>query len=176
MNAAPAFDCQHCHDLRVIQHAKLGPVRCARCRTIEPLRVSARELTTILAAAEREQDAIDRGDAEKFTGLDWTICKLNEWGRWVRDRTGGYPSMAATEKARVGRGGRGELNTELPPDLRVIDEAVAMAPVDYKAVLVEHYTKHGLGTEKAAHLGVSRQTYYLRKRSAERHIATAIGV
>lgn len=131
-----------------------------------------------IEAEHREQLAIDdeANPPAKFTGLDWTVCKLNEWGRWVRDRGIGYPPMAATEKARIGRGGKGELNKELPPDLEVIDQAVASAPIDFKAVLVEHYSKHGYATEKAARLGISRQTYYKRKTSAERHIATSIGV
>lgn len=126
-------------------------------------------------AARSEQQAIERGEPAKFTGLDWTVCKLNEWGRWVRDRGIGFPPMAATEKARIGRGGR-ELNRELPPDLEVIDQAVAAAPIDYKAILVEHYTKFGFASEKAARLGISRSSYFTRKTSAERYIATAIGV
>jgi hypothetical protein len=54
--------------------------------------------------------------------------------------------------------------------------AAGKAPIDYKTILVEHYTKFGYVYEKAGRLSISRQTYYQRKASAERHVANAIGL
>jgi DNA-directed RNA polymerase specialized sigma24 family protein len=84
--------------------------------------------------------------------------------------------MSTTEKARIGRGGGRDQLSPLPPDLEAVDQAVASARVDFRTVLVEHYTKFGYVTEKAAHLGISRQTYYSRKASAENYIAKCIGL
>lgn len=171
-----AVTCMRCHGARMVYSAAFRrQIRCPECNHRH--RTDASGLRQITEAARLEQEAVDRGEPAKFTGLDWTITKLREWGRWVRDRGIGYPNMAATEKARVGRGGLpGQEETSYPPDIEVIDRAVAESPTDYKTIIVEHYTKTGFTTEKAAHLGISRQTYYQRKASAERHIANLIGV
>lgn len=162
----------------MVDHPELGIIRCARCTRREPrLDSSGLEQISRDEAERREQSGIEQGKPAKFTGLDWTITKLYEWGRWVRDNGIGYPPMSATEKARIGRGGKpGDRSDALPAEIEAIDRAVCVAPVDFKTVLIEHYTKFGYNAEKAARLGISRQTYYQRKASAERYVATAIGV
>jgi hypothetical protein len=173
-----APDCSHCRDTRIINHPRLGYIRCPKCTRRAPrLDPTVFEELTREESARKEQEAVDRGEATKVTGLDWTICKLCEWGRWVRDKGIGYPRMSSHEKMRVGNGGvPGQNPTDYPPDIEVIDRAVSESPIDYKTILVEHYTKNGYVAEKAAHLGISRQTYYQRKASAERHVANSIGV
>jgi DNA-directed RNA polymerase subunit RPC12/RpoP len=176
--AATTYDCLNCRDARYIEHPLLGHIRCPRCTT-RKRKIDRSGLDQISKdeAARREQQQIDAGEPTRYTGLAWTVDQLYQWGKFVRDHGIGYPPMAATEKARIGRGGSGyHWNTPFPPDLEAIDRAVAIAPVDYKTVLVEHYSKFGFANEKAARLGISRQTYYQRKASAERYIATAIGV
>lgn len=178
MNAAVPLvqpDCPHCRDTRIIRHSRMNFIRCTWCTRRKP-KVDDSGLRQIneAEAARREQRAINADFAAKFTGLDWTISKLSQWGRVVRDNGIGYPSMAAIEKAIFGRGGA--CLFPLPPDLEVIDNAVARSPIDFKVILIEHYTKSGYPSEKAAHLGISRSTYYARKASAERHIANVIGV
>jgi DNA-directed RNA polymerase specialized sigma24 family protein len=183
MSAAIAitFDCDRCEDAKQIQHPTMGDIRCPRCnprkRKPDP---SGLALLSRREAERREQEAVNATDlAEELrrqTGIAGTVALLLQWGRRVRDRGLGYPSMAAIEKARVGRGFGREAITELPPDLQAVDLAVSQSPVDFKAVLVEHYTKAGFGSEKAARLGISRSTYYQRKASAERHVANLIGL
>lgn len=176
MSAAIAitFDCEHCEDRKRIQHPELGDIRCPRCnprkRKADP---SGLALLSQREAERREQAEVAKVNVRQLTGIEATIGLLCQWGRRVRDRGIGYPSHAAHESLRSG--GRGDM-AGLPPDLEAVDRAVALAPVDFKAILVEHYTKDGYNTEKAAHLGISRKTYYQRKASAERHIATAIGM
>jgi hypothetical protein len=180
MNAAVPLaspDCPHCRDTLIVRHPAMGFIRCTWCtRRKRRLDDSGLKQVSENEAAYREQRAINAGFAAKFTGLDWTVSKLGQWGRMVRDHGIGYPSMAAIEKAIFGRGGGRDPLSHLPPDLEVIDNAVARSPVEYKTVLIEHYTKTGHVSEKWAHLGISRSTYFQRKASAERHVANVIGV
>lgn len=177
MNAALAT-CAHCQDKRQVWNQWAGGfIRCVKC-TQPPRKPDRRAFDQLNAAAaeRREQRAIDVQDPTKYTGLACTVDLLYQWGRMVRDHGIGFPPMAATEKARIGRGGGQDLNTPFPPDLEAVDRAVTRAPIDYKTVLVEHYTKFGYITEKAAHLGISRETYYKRRAAGERHIANELGV
>ena len=176
MNAVPAFDCFRCEDVRRVWNKLLArEIRCPACTTVRPNRVGARELAHVLIAMNREQAAIDNGEAKLVSGVAVAISLLCEWGRWVRGRGIGYPPMSTIERAIYGRGG-GEIDTPLPPDLEAVDRAVSTAPIELKTVLIEHYTKAGFATVKAAHLGIPRRTYYERKASGERHVANAIGV
>lgn len=175
MNAALAI-CEFCNGKRKLWNQWAGKeIRCAHCtRRDRTMDSSGLVQITKDEAARREQQAIEAGEPNKYTGLMWTVDLLYRWGKMVRDNGIGYPHMAATEKARIGRGGK-DHSTPFTPDLEAVDRAVTKAPVDFKTILVEHYTKFGYVSEKAAHLGISRQTYYQRKASAERHIATEIG-
>lgn len=101
--------------------------------------------------------------------LCWIRAKLSLWGRRCRAIGLGYPSMAATEKARIGRGGSFS-GPSLPPDLEEIDYAVTTSPRDYRIVLIERYTKHGTAHVHAARLLIAESTYFARLKSAERHI------
>lgn len=101
--------------------------------------------------------------------LFWIRLKLGQWGSKCRAFGIGYPTMAATEKARIGRGGSFN-GPSLPVDLEEIDNAVCLAPVDYKAILVECYTKQATPYEHAVRLGLKKDAYYRRKNSAEQHI------
>lgn len=180
MNAAVpliAPDCPHCRDTRIVRHERMGFIRCTWCTRRKPrLDDSGLRQVSENEAARREQVSIERHEALATTGHDAICSLLVVWGRMVRDRGPGYPSMSSHEKARIGRGGGRDPLVRLPPDIEVIDNAVTAAPVDYKAVLIEHYTKGGYVNEKAAHLRISRSTYYARKASAERHVANEIGV
>lgn len=107
------------------------------------------------------------------TELSWIRIKLTQWGRISRAVGIGYPTMAATEKARIGRGGSFG-GPSLPPDLEAIDIAVTRAPTDYRIVLVEHYTKRGDWREHAARLGWGEATYFRRKKTAEVYLNTQV--
>lgn len=172
--------CENCGDTRRVWSSFIGKkIRCPRCTKPKPSPYGMQMLIDSerrRLAAEREQRAIDTLPVRQITGIAWTVSKLYEWGRFVRDRGIGYPPMAATENARIGRGGGQDVVTKFPPDLEVIDQAVCAAPTDYKVILVEHYTKSGFATEKAGRLRISRQTYYQRKARAEQHIANTLGV
>jgi hypothetical protein len=98
--------------------------------------------------------------------LSWTRVKLAEWGRCSRVQGLGYPSMSTTEKARIGRGGRGS-DPSLPPDLEDIERVVAHAPRRHKTILVEAYTKRGTTRQHAARLGFSVGDYWRRRTRAE---------
>ena len=98
--------------------------------------------------------------------LIWVRLKLTEWGRKCRALGIGYPTMSATEKARIGRGGAFN-GPSLPPDLAEIDHGVAVAPPQHKLMLVEVYTKGGDWRAKAAHLRLERNAFYRRKIKAE---------
>lgn len=98
--------------------------------------------------------------------LHWIRIKLNEWGRRSRAVGIGYPTMAATEKARVGRGGAFN-GPSLPPDLEEIDAAVSRADPQHRLILVECYTKGGQWRDHAARLRLSADSYFRRKKKAE---------
>jgi hypothetical protein len=77
--------------------------------------------------------------------------------------------MAATEKARIGRGGiPGTL--ELPERVQAIDVIVARSPRAHKVMLVESYTKGGTTRQHAARLGLSNGDYWRRRTRAEEHV------
>lgn len=105
----------------------------------------------------------------KIELLHWTRRQLYQWG--VRNRAVGigYPNMATTEKARIGRGG---LFTEakLPPDLEEVDQAVRLLePLD-KMVIAECYTHHGTHIDHMIRLRMPESTYFRRKKVAEKEV------
>ena len=67
--------------------------------------------------------------------LHWIRLKLYQWGRLCRAIGTGYPTMAATERARVGRGGAFD-GPSLPQDLAEVDSVVAISPPQHKLILV----------------------------------------
>lgn len=101
--------------------------------------------------------------------LCWTRAKLATWGRVCHERGLGYPSMAAIERAIFGRGGR-YTGPELPEDLEIIDGIIARAPIDYRIVLVESYTKSGPSKVHAARLMLPLRSYWRRRTNAERYV------
>ncbi len=173
----PPPGCDHCGDKRRVWNQWAGKeIRCVHCTTVKVKQDrSGLDQLTKDEAAQREQRAIDAGEPVKYTGHDWTVAMLVMWGRMVRDGGIGYPSMSSFEKARIGRGGGRDPISKLPPDIEVVDHAVSVAPVEHKTLLIEHYTKTGYASEKAARLGISRSAYFVRKDAAERYIATEIG-
>jgi hypothetical protein len=106
------------------------------------------------------------------TDLTWVRMQLAAWG-WRSRAVGiGYPSMSATEKARIGRGGRGDIS--LPGDLEAIDHAVSTAPLDHKRILVEAYTKQCTAHEHAAHLEIPLRTFWRRRTRAEVYVGQTL--
>lgn len=105
--------------------------------------------------------------------LCWLRVKLRQWGCYSRVIVGGYPSMATTERARIGRGGVFE-GRSLPPDLEEIDHFVSCSPADHKRILVEHYTKDGDYREHAARLQLSVDAYYRSRKRAEVYLNTVM--
>lgn len=98
--------------------------------------------------------------------LHWIRIKLTDWGRRSRAIGIGYPTMAVTEKARIGRGGSFD-GPSLPDDLMEIDAAVSRSPPQHKLILVECYTKDAHWREHAARLRLSADAYFRRKKKAE---------
>lgn len=105
--------------------------------------------------------------------LFWLRRKLTQWGRICRAVGVGYPTMAATEKARIGRNGSFN-GPSLPEDLEVIDWAVARCPPQHKLILVECYTKTGDYRDHAAHLCLSVDAWFRRRNRAEVYLNTSL--
>lgn len=101
--------------------------------------------------------------------LHWLRVMLYEWGVRNRARGLGYPTMAATEKARIGRGGIYR-EPELPPDLEALDAAVLRLECADKAIIAECYTHYGTHDEHMARLRMARATYFRRKKIAETRV------
>ena len=99
--------------------------------------------------------------------------RLTLWGRLSRYSGKGYPTMAATEKARIGRGGASD-GPYLPPDIQVLDAVVSRLPPQHKLVLVECYTKDGHWTDHATRLRLSVDSYFRRKKTAETFLKTSL--
>jgi hypothetical protein len=101
--------------------------------------------------------------------------RLTTWGRLCRAVGIGYPTMSATERARVGRGGSFDGPT-LPDDLAAIDLAVARAEPQHKLIIVECYTKGGSWQDHAARLrdhhgmAMSKPNFFRRKNLAEKRV------
>ncbi len=93
------------------------------------------------------------------------------WGRLCRVVGPGYPTMAAIEKARIGRGGVFD-GPYLPDDIAELDAQVARCPPQHKLILVECYTKSGDYRDHAARLRLSVDAWYRRKKSAEVYLNT----
>jgi hypothetical protein len=100
---------------------------------------------------------------------------LAQWGRCCRARSEGYPTMAATEKARIGRGGIPG-TSELPERVRVIDAIVARCTVSHRVILVESYTKGGSTRQHAARLHLSSGDYWRRRTKAEEHVRDCLQI
>jgi len=113
-----------------------------------------------------ERDAVD---------LCWTCAKLSQWGRRVRERGSGFPSMAATERARVGRGGT-YTGPHMTDDLVELDRLIQRSPPQHKRMIVEAYTKHGRSRDHAARLGLSVRNYWRRKSQAELYVCRRLQV
>ena len=95
--------------------------------------------------------------------------RLTAWGRLCRAVGIGYPTMAATERARIGRGGAFD-GPYLPDDLAALDLAVARSEPHHKLIIVECYTKRGDWAEHAARLRLSKPTFFRRKNIAEKRV------
>ena|SRR6188474_909871 len=93
-------------------------------------------------------------------------ARLTLWGRISRAIGIGYPTMAATEKARIGRGGSFG-GPSLPDDLAELDVLVSRCPPQHKLILVETYTKGGNYLDHAARLRITVNAYYGRRKRAE---------
>jgi len=113
-----------------------------------------------------EQNAID---------LCWTCAKLSQWGRRVRENGAGFPSMAATERARIGRGGTFS-GPHLPDDLVELDGIIQRSPPQHKRLIVEAYTKNGRSADHAARLRLSVRDYWRRKTRAAQFICRRLQV
>jgi hypothetical protein len=107
--------------------------------------------------------------------LCWTCAKLAHWGRCVRERGAGFPSMTSHEKARIGRGGV-YTGPSMPDDLVELDRIVFLAPPQHKRVIVEVYTKHGRSADHAARLQLSVRDYWRRKTRAEQFVCRRLQV
>jgi hypothetical protein len=99
--------------------------------------------------------------------------RLTLWGRICRAIGIGYPTMSATEQARIGRGGLFD-GPNIPDFLADVDHAVSTAPPQHKLVIVETYTKNGNYQDHAARLNVSVDAYYRRRKRAEVYLNTAL--
>jgi hypothetical protein len=105
--------------------------------------------------------------------LDYLRSRLKLWGRICSAVGIGFPSMAATERARIGRGGVYS-GPNIPDFLADVDHAVSTAPPQHKLVLVEHYTKGGNFRDHAARMQISVDAYYRRRNKAEVYLNTAL--
>jgi DNA-directed RNA polymerase specialized sigma24 family protein len=108
-----------------------------------------------------------------MTNLDYLRRQLSLWGRICRAVGIGYPTMAATERARVGRGGSFD-GPKLPEDIAEIDSFVSRCPPQHKLILVEFYTKDGDYRDHAARLRISVDALYRRRKRAEVYLNTLL--
>jgi hypothetical protein len=98
--------------------------------------------------------------------LHWVRRQLYYWGLRNRVQGIGYPSMATTEKARVGRGGAPD-GPYLPQDLIEVDLAVRKLKPGHKEIIAECYTHGGTHSDHMIRLRLPERTYFARKKSAE---------
>lgn len=105
--------------------------------------------------------------------LHWIRVLLMQWGARNRAQGIGYPTMAATEKARVGRGGLFR-EPELPQDLAEVDAAVNQLEPQHRMIIAECYTHRGTHADHAIRLRLSEASYYRRKKVAEQRVNAAL--
>jgi hypothetical protein len=96
---------------------------------------------------------------------------LTLWGRMSRALGIGYPTMAATEKARIGRGGAFNWPS-MPDDIATLDAHISRCPPQHKLIIVETYTKGGDFRDHAARLQLSVDAFYRRRKRAEVYLNT----
>lgn len=96
---------------------------------------------------------------------------LTLWGRLGRAIGIGYPTMAATEKARIGRGGSFD-GPSLPDDIAELDALISRSPPQHKLIIVETYTKSGNYEDHAARLRISVDAFFRRRKTAEVYLNT----
>src|SRR3954465_8751786 len=101
--------------------------------------------------------------------LHWIRRQLYHWGLRNRAQGIGYPNMATTEKARIGRGG-GISELVLPPDLEEIDFAVRQLEREDRRVIAECYTHFGTHSDHMIRLRMPETTYFRRKKLAETRV------
>lgn len=118
---------------------------------------------------DRSSESEQLAAREQAVALCVARAMLSQWGRCCRAMSGGYPTMAATEKARIGRGGIPGTQ-ELPERVRAIDAIVARLATSYRIILVESYTKGGTTRQHAARLGLSSGDYWRRRTRAEEQV------
>ena len=103
---------------------------------------------------------------------NWGVrVMLTKWGRWARGGLPGeLPHMSTTEKARIGRGGRGD-DREMPHDVAEVDKAVWKAPKEQRLVLIVYYAQAGHIMDKAYRMEISLKEFKQRKEMGESFIA-----
>lgn len=103
------------------------------------------------------------------TDLAWIRRQLYHWGVRNRVRGIGYPTMATTEQARIGRGGAFD-GPSLPPDLLEVDWAVRQLERPHKAIITECYTHYGTHRDHMIRLHLPERTYFHCKKTAEQRV------
>jgi hypothetical protein len=66
--------------------------------------------------------------------------------------------------------------TELPPDLRLVDEAVATLPMYHRCVIIAIYCRSGTWSRKASILSLSRRQMRRRQEMAESCVSAMLGL
>lgn len=99
----------------------------------------------------------------------WIRVQLAAWGVRCRARGLGLPTMSATEKARIGRGGTFE-GPYLPPDLEEVDRAVGRLSPGHRCVINEIYLHRGTHEDHMIRLRLPKWSYYRRKNLAEQQV------
>lgn len=103
-----------------------------------------------------------------------TISLLSAWGKWGSAVNLGYPHAAATFG---GISTRTPLYAETgaPPEILMVDKAVANLEAENKRLLIERYQWHKMWHEGATSRGWSKATYYRHLEKAHWAVHIAIG-
>lgn len=99
--------------------------------------------------------------------LQYAKIRLAEWGTWSRDKSLGYPKVAAG----FGMSSRSaEPLVQWPAHVELVDVIVRQMEVEPRRILIVAYTQYGTGREKALRLGKPYGTYCRMLKDGQEHV------
>jgi predicted DNA-binding protein (UPF0251 family) len=100
-------------------------------------------------------------------------CRLDAWASWVRGGTNAWPArtlLARIIEQGVSGAAQGCAVDRMPVQVLQTDRIVARLQIDLKQTILIYYLTHASSEVKAAHLGVSRATFWRRVTRAQKAV------
>lgn len=104
-------------------------------------------------------------------------CRLDAWASWVRGGANAWPTRTLLARI-IEQGVSGAAQScafdRMPAQVLLTDRAVAHLDTELKQTVLVYYLMYASSEIKAAHLGVSRATFWRRVTRGQKAVAQAL--